>query len=214
MLMFNRTSLWGSMDRITVWGCLYIKPRREESLQILPRHVAVFPPFSSAEACRIILSSDQEQPVLWPRDSAPGPPVGFDSFSLAGNQPPIWVWYSEKTTSSQAPLPWTGQVTLSQASKHPKQPWKSRGLGMLHVAEAALSLSRNMGLLYPRSPHAHLAEPIHPQPAYCSVILNQPFTKATKLLFGVTAQLVEPHNTMLRICIIVIILYLLLLVTN
>lgn len=163
--MFNQTSPWGSMHRITIWGCLYIKPQREEGLWTSPQHVAVFLSFSSAEVCRLILLTAQEQPVLQPRDSSPGPAVGFDLFSLAGNQPPIWVWYSGKTSSSQAPLPWTGQVTLSPPPEHPKQPWESRSLGGLHSAKAALSLLRSMGLLYPHSAHAPPAELIPPQPA-------------------------------------------------
>lgn len=66
----------GSTDGITVWGCLCITPWRQEGLQPSPWHVAVLP-FAPVKACRITLSSAQEQPVLQIRDSIPGSPVGF-----------------------------------------------------------------------------------------------------------------------------------------
>lgn len=153
--MFNQTSPWGSMHRITIWGCLYIKPRREEGLWTSPQHVAVFLPFSSAEVCRLILSSAQEQPVLQLRDSSPGPAVGFDLFSQAGNQPPIWVWYSGKTSSSQAPLPWTGQVTLSPAPEPPKAT-----LGKQESGRVAFSQSCTV----PLEQHGASVPPLSPRP--------------------------------------------------
>lgn len=66
----------GTTDRITVWGCLCIMPWREEGLQPSPWHAAVLP-LAPVKACRITLSSTQEQPVLQIRDSIPGSLVGF-----------------------------------------------------------------------------------------------------------------------------------------
>lgn len=153
--MFNRTSLHELWTQVC--GC---KSWREGNLQTSSQHVATFLPFSSLQACRLFLSSAQEQTIAQRLTS--GPPAGFDWFSPEGNQ--LALILKDKLL---VPVPWKGQATLSPASKHPKWPQESRELGRLHVAEAVLLLLGDLGLLHPQPPCAWhpacRAELIQPQ---------------------------------------------------
>lgn len=189
-----------------VWGCLCIKPWREEGLQPSPWHVAVLP-FAHVKACRITPSSAQEQPELQMREaSAAGPPVGF-SIQTSWESTSYMIWCSEKAGLSQAPLLWTGQVTLSQAPQPLKQPWECRGLGRLSGNEAAVSILTRTELLQPCSPHGLPEEMLHPNQPNEMWFKIIPLPQETDLSFNVTIQLIKPCNMTLRISIIVSILW-------